>query len=500
MEAILTSNYRTVDGQHNQPLAVFVSGVYSGEVVYLQRELDDRKVPVRLIRDDKGKLEIVPSFEVRVLYITGVSGSGKSVFASQYIEKYKRLDPKAKFILFSLKKDDIPLDKLKPHRITIDDSLVTEPIKIEDFPDGCIVLFDDIDNVQEKKQQLAIDGLIARLMEIGRSKNIKILCTSHLPNPNEKKKSRIVMNEMQSCTFFLGTGSDYQLGYLLKNYFGLDKRSIQAILDIDNSRWVTLLKHAPQLLITERGIVFLRDFTKYNIQIQPQQLSKPISTRKHQLQIEDSDDDPTSSEGYNDYEGYDEGFQREINFFKEEVPLSNTDIERLLGGQCNIVLYENMHKFKSIYEVLGKNRCAIILYQSTPAYGHWCALIETQDEEGKPMLEFFDAYGDTKKHSGKPDAKLELIPEPWRSESNQDHTYLLDLMENTYPGVISYNEFPFQKMKGKDGKPIVSCGRHAALRVALRDLTLYEYQELFSDMAEADNIVSYLTMDESQVR
>ena len=52
-------------------------------------------------------------------------------------------------LLSSLPDDEI-LDNIKPNRITVEDSLIADPINIKEFADT-VVMFDDIDVLTNKK-------------------------------------------------------------------------------------------------------------------------------------------------------------------------------------------------------------------------------------------------------------------------------------------------------------------------------------------------------------
>ncbi len=199
-----------------------------------------------------GLFDQIPNEEVRIIYIAGPSGSGKSTYAGHYIRNYKKIFPKAKVIVFSRLGEDEALDDIKGlHRVTIDEGLIEEPIDItEEVEPNSIILFDDIDTIQNKKLQLAVNKLKQDILEIGRHMAIACVITSHLINPNERAAARTLLNEMQTLTVFPKSGSAYQIKYALKQYFGLSPKQIDQILAIP-SRWVTLFKNYPQIVLSE---------------------------------------------------------------------------------------------------------------------------------------------------------------------------------------------------------------------------------------------------------
>lgn len=161
---------------------------------------------------------------------------------------------------------------------------------------------------------------------------------------------------------------------------------------------------------------------------------------------------------------------------------SNEDIMRLCEGKVNIYTYPKLAGMVSIDQLLNYPiRCgaAIILYMTKKNYGHWVAIFET-----KPGLEFFDSYGIS------PDDELKLINEEFREQSNQDRRYLSRLMLESGKQVI-YNNINLQSKKND----ISTCGRWAGLRIALRTISLKNFQNLFINQTfPPDWYVSALTL------
>jgi hypothetical protein len=203
---------------------------------------------------DDGKLEPVPNIDTReIFYVAGPSGSGKSTLISKYAENYKKLFPDKDIIIFSRKPTDPVLDRLRPSRFIIDETIVTNPIDItKDLTGGALVVFDDCNTFQDKKIKDAVSKLMNDILEIGRSYNVYCAISSHLINPNERKDARTIMNESHSITIFPKSGNQYAMNYALKNYCGFDKKAIAKILKVP-SRWVTIHKSYPQIILHERG-------------------------------------------------------------------------------------------------------------------------------------------------------------------------------------------------------------------------------------------------------
>lgn len=232
-------------------------GYYSDESDSDYDDIQDNYFEV----EDEGKLVPLPSMDPRsVIYIAGPSGSGKSTMASLQAEKYRKMYPGNQVYIFSRLDTDPAYDgKFNPPiiRMKIDNNLITKPIDVaKQLKGGCLVIFDDIDTIQEDKLKKAVLKLQGDILEIGRHNNIYIICCCHLINSNDKKFSRTILNEATSITVFPKSGSTYQIGYMLKNYFGLGKKQIEELLAMD-TRWITLFKGYPQAVCTETSCFLL---------------------------------------------------------------------------------------------------------------------------------------------------------------------------------------------------------------------------------------------------
>lgn len=205
-----------------------------------------------------GTLQPVPNIKTREIpYVAGPSGSGKSTWASNFAELYHKLHPKNEIFIFSRLKEDPAFDKIKPVRIPIDETLITEPIDImEDLEDHDMVIFDDCDTITDDKIKKAISKIKNDILETGRHKDICCIVTSHLINGNDRKDSRTILNECHNLTIFPAAGNAYGINYALKNYWGMGAKDIGKIMKLP-SRWVTISKNFPQYILYEKGSYIL---------------------------------------------------------------------------------------------------------------------------------------------------------------------------------------------------------------------------------------------------
>lgn len=185
-------------------------------------------------------------------YVAGPSGSGKSHYVGNYIEMFKKQHKNAQVWLFSRVDDDKALDKHNIKRIALDDGLLEDPINPAELSEGkpTLVIFDDVDTIRDKDIRAEVLRLRDDILETGRHENITSISTNHLIM--DYKKTRTLLNEVKFVTIFPQSGTSYHIKRLLKEYVGLDKNIIQRIMALP-SRWVTVYKVAPMLVMYERG-------------------------------------------------------------------------------------------------------------------------------------------------------------------------------------------------------------------------------------------------------
>jgi hypothetical protein len=235
--SISSGDKRNIDKNMYQEIANFVNNEKGKEIIIYD-----------------GDIQPLPNPNSReCLYVCGPSGSGKSTFISHYITEFKKIHPTYDVILFSRVDHDPVLDKHKPIRILMDNKLINNPINPDELTDS-LVIFDDTDTIPQKPLKDAITNLKDSLLEIGRHENVYVAITSHLIN--NYKETRKVLNECHSLTIFPGGGAAHSIKYALKTFFGLDNEEIRKIMKLP-SRWVTVRKLYPQLVMYNKGIYLL---------------------------------------------------------------------------------------------------------------------------------------------------------------------------------------------------------------------------------------------------
>ena len=237
-------------------VAKIQGGKYNNKIVSLNPKMEDKdKLDFDcLVIPNNCYFQMVPdkTLERQIIYITGVSGSGKSTFTRKFVKEYKKIFKENEVYLFSCLTSDESLDEVKPKRFRIEDDLVTDPIKPEELSNS-LVIFDDIDTIANKKIKEAVYQLLNEVLQIGRHHKISAIITNHLPT--YFNWTRIILNECHVVVYFPSFATN-KVEYLLENYVDLEKKEIRKFKRM-NTRWVALFKHAPRIFLSEHEIGFL---------------------------------------------------------------------------------------------------------------------------------------------------------------------------------------------------------------------------------------------------
>jgi len=248
----MSINFQNIGKQ----VAIIQAGKYNNKKVSISGENDEDELSKSFtqIRLPDGKFQQTPDPESErsVIYITGPSGSGKSTYCKNYLKEYKKENKKNNIYLFSSLDEDESLDdeKLEIQRIMVGKNLVDEFLPTDEFKNS-IVIFDDIDNISDKKVRESVYAILNNILEIGRHSNTSVLITNHLTTNG--KDTRRIFNEAHAVVFFPFAGSGKGLRYMTEVYLGLDKNQMKKIRST-KSRWCCVFKNYPPAIMTEKDL------------------------------------------------------------------------------------------------------------------------------------------------------------------------------------------------------------------------------------------------------
>ena len=199
--------------------------------------------------------------QIERLFISGASGSGKSTYLSNYIKQFRKIpgNKQTPIYLFSSVEYDDVLDEpftdviIRPLEDLDGDDLLNDPLNLEDFEEGSIIIFDDVMKIQCMKSRIALQNLMDSLLEIARHGNLTIVCTSHILS--NYKSTRTLQNEATSVTIFPKfSGGLYGIKQYLERKIGMNKTETKKLLSLSKkSRFVTIYRNiSPMVIISEK--------------------------------------------------------------------------------------------------------------------------------------------------------------------------------------------------------------------------------------------------------
>lgn len=256
----------TLNDVEGRNICMIVGGKYNGRIVKYIDDEHDLKSNTKMEYQDFTHLKLtdgkfVPYVDTnvarQVISCLGCSGCGKSYYLKMYCLSYMEEYPDRDIFLFGPFKDDVSFKELKgKHFKQVDiDNYQYEPLTLDDMPDNSLIIFDDIDVIQNKDVIKQIYKLQEQILKGGRHKNITCLCTSHVSGTQDKQTRELLL-ETTICTIYLGSGGNYQ--YLLNRYIGLTQQGITKLKNM-NSRYVSIIKMYPQIYFCEKEVGFVKD-------------------------------------------------------------------------------------------------------------------------------------------------------------------------------------------------------------------------------------------------
>jgi hypothetical protein len=211
-----------------------------------------REVCQKSIKLDVGQFVIRPTKETERVFIAGRAGVGKSSFASMYAREYREMFPKNKMYMVSTHTQEEAYAHFDMTHIPLDETFAESPPTLDDMANS-LVIFDDCDNLTDKKLQDAVKRVNSNLIANGRKYGTHVLTLAH--QLMDYSRTRHLLIEANRVVFFLG-GSAYHNKRFLKEYAGMDKNQSQKILGL-RSRWVCLGLTMPNYFISENEVSLL---------------------------------------------------------------------------------------------------------------------------------------------------------------------------------------------------------------------------------------------------
>lgn len=188
-------------------------------------------------------------------YTAGPNGSGKSTAVANWAKSLLKLIPGLPVFVFSDLEKDPTIDSIPGvQRVILDETLVDDPFTKEDFED-CIIIFDDIDSIMDKKIAKAVKNLLQSILKTNRHTNTWLAVTNHMVT--DYRDTRMFLSQCAEITLFpKAGGATNQLVSVMKNSCGLDPATIERALNLPG-RWITIHKSCPRFILYDSGIILL---------------------------------------------------------------------------------------------------------------------------------------------------------------------------------------------------------------------------------------------------
>lgn len=194
------------------------------------------------------------------IFISGISGSGKSTIAKQLIDGYiKLLGKETRIILFTQTEELDPVfeplseNKLFVHVCIKNDQMYT--LITPELLQNSIVTFDDYENI-DKNLQLFTLTLIKDILERGRKLNIQCILINH--QTQNYNKTRSLIFECDTYILFPNSNKNSVKKFLL-SYADIDKKEVDELIEMAMNQFDFLLfrKSVPRYILTKNKIKLL---------------------------------------------------------------------------------------------------------------------------------------------------------------------------------------------------------------------------------------------------
>lgn len=220
-------------------------------------QVPDGQMEVSLEGDEEFEKTIDDSQEREVIYVSGMSGAGKSWFCREYIKQYKKKFPKRSVYVFSALDKCDTLDKLKYlKRIKIkNQEFINRSIDIEDLRES-LCLFDDCDTITDRQVRNKVFQIQDNINQTGRHCKVTCLVTSH--NATSGNLTRVTLNEATTIVLYPKCSGNKTLYYLSDQYLGLDKEETKDLKKIQG-RFVAIVRKHPRCIFSLKKCKMLND-------------------------------------------------------------------------------------------------------------------------------------------------------------------------------------------------------------------------------------------------
>ena len=244
------------------------------DIKYVSVQYDENRKPteeVKYMEAEEGRFEYVPFVQPNQrigIFISGMSGSGKSYSAKYCIDEIRKMrnDPKRAVVFFTSKNIEIDHEKMT---FNLHDPAFTKlkyvfPMDIYDCKfleldvtlfEDCICLFDDFDQLPVKSlQYMKIMEILKSLLEKGRKQKVDMIIITH--QTMDYRKTRDIINECDTYILFPKTNPSSAKRFITAY---VDKVHTDFINTMRGGQFAKLVIHksAPAYFLTDKEILLI---------------------------------------------------------------------------------------------------------------------------------------------------------------------------------------------------------------------------------------------------
>jgi len=266
VNATSTTNDKDQRNNYIEIAKVGKEHVYFNSNVKKELRVKELKFP-----EDK-EIKFIPFLDLKnkqrsASFISGSSGSGKSVLAAKLVKRLRKLRKEEKvpederaihvFTTSILNEDPAFKDIENIHYYAFEsDEFIDIYTQLESITD-CIIIFDDWENIKDKKLAAAADKFIKDTLERGRKQNLDIVVIMHQTQQFNKTKPII----FECDTYYLNIQANKNSSRkFIESYMDLSKKQIDKIVSHEYNRpytWSCFHKSMPQYYILDDTIKLL---------------------------------------------------------------------------------------------------------------------------------------------------------------------------------------------------------------------------------------------------
>lgn len=157
------------------------------------------------------------------------------------------------------------------------------------------------------------------------------------------------------------------------------------------------------------------------------------------------------------------------------APTTGNALSAAMNGKCNIVIYDELGKYKNLDEMLGEYGCCFLLYLEEENFGHWTCIFFRDDH----TVEYFDSYATY------PGTPLDWADKNFKEAHPMGPVILKMLLDfaNGKGNEVIWNEIPFQS-EGLSA----TCGLWSLMRLLNRNMTEKQFGVVWRDAPMKEHI------------